>query len=274
MRQVESALLTHQNIATRHAHASLMHGLPHAHASLRHGLPHAHVSLRHGLPHGCFELMPVINAAQREQVHHLRYQIYCEEYSFENPTQYPDGLEIDEFDIHSVHCLIFNHHTDQAIGTVRLILPLYNRPALSFPIQGMCRHPMMRDPAILNSAAEVSRFAISKSARSNCDVGIPQNFCSSLLIIMLVKGVVQMGRDNGINDLFAVMEPTLLRLLAGRFAFHFNPIGPLVDYHGMRQPCHANLGRLLERTKRDNFAVWSYITGRDHHVTASIPLPK
>jgi N-acyl amino acid synthase of PEP-CTERM/exosortase system len=218
------------------------------------------------MSHGRFELMPVINAAQREEVHHLRYQIYCVEYPFENPTQFPDGLEHDEFDIHSVHCLIYNHHTEQAIGTVRLILPLYNRPTLCFPIQGMCGHPLLRNPDILKGAAEVSRFAISKSARSPRHAGIPQNFSSSLLITMLLKGVVQMSRENGISDLFAVMEPTLLRLLAGRFAFHFNPIGPLVDYHGMRQPCHANLGRLLERTKRENFAVWSYVTARGHHV--------
>ena len=217
-----------------------------------------------GLPPGRFKLTTVSTPAQREQVHRLRYQIYCVEYPFENPTQFAGGLERDEFDAHSVHRLIYDHHTDQAIGTVRLILPLHECPDLSFPIQSICRHPLMRDITILKRAAEVSRFALSKSARSPRLIGTPQPFSSPLLIIKLLKGVVQMSREHGISDLFAVMEPSLLRLLAGRFAFHFNPIGPLIDYHGMRQPCHANLDRLLERTRRENFAVWSFITATDH----------
>ena len=214
-----------------------------------------------GLPPGRFKLIPVTTPAQREQVHRLRYQIYCLEYPFENPSQFPGGLEYDEYDTHSVHRLIFDHHTEQAIGTVRLILPLHDRPALSFPIQSIHSHPLLRNPDILNRAAEVSRFAISKSARSLHHVGIHQTFSASLLTVKLLKGVVQMSREHGISDLFAVMDPSLLRLLASRFAFHFNPIGPPVDYHGMRHPCHANLNRLLERTKRENFAVWSFIGG-------------
>jgi N-acyl amino acid synthase of PEP-CTERM/exosortase system len=218
-----------------------------------------------GLPPGRFKLIPVTTPAQQEQVHRLRYQIYCVEYPFENPTQFAGGLEHDEYDTHSVHRLIYDHHIEQAIGTVRLILPLHDRLTLSFPIQNICRHPLVRNPAILKGAAEVSRFAISKSARSPHHIGTHQTFSSSLLIIKLLKGVVQMSRENGISDLFAVMEPSLLRLLGSRFAFHFNPIGPMVDYHGMRQPCHANLNRLLERTRRENFAVWSFITATDHH---------
>jgi N-acyl amino acid synthase of PEP-CTERM/exosortase system len=219
-----------------------------------------------GLPPGRFKLIPVTTPAQREQVHRLRYQIYCVEYPYENPSQFAGGLEHDEFDTHSVYRLIYDYHIEQAIGTVRLILPQHDCPTHSFPIQRICRHPLVRNPDILKGAAEVSRFAISKSARSPRHVGTHQTFSSSLLTIKLLKGVVQMSREQGISDLFAVMEPRLLRLLASRFAFHFNPIGPPVDYHGIRQPCHANLNRLLERTRRENFAVWSFITATDHHV--------
>ena len=218
-----------------------------------------------GLHHGRFKLMPIITAAQREEVHRLRYQIYCIEYPYENPTQFADGLEHDEFDSHSDHRLIYDHHTEQAIGTVRLVLPLKDSLDLSFPIQSICCHPLLWDYTILKGAAEVSRFAISKSVRSHLHAGTHHDFSSSMLTIMLLKGVIQMSREHGISDLFAVMEPSLLRLLASRFAFHFNPIGPMVDYHGMRQPCHANLNRLLERTRRENFAVWSFITATDHH---------
>jgi N-acyl amino acid synthase of PEP-CTERM/exosortase system len=55
------------------------------------------------------------------------------------------------------------------------------------------------------------------------------------------------------------MEPALLRLLS-RFGIYFSPIGPMVNYHGMRQPCHTNVERLLERVHKERIDVWEIIT--------------
>jgi N-acyl amino acid synthase of PEP-CTERM/exosortase system len=38
----------------------------------------------------------------------LRYQVYCLERQFEDPSQQSAGLESDEFDRHSVHSLVFH----------------------------------------------------------------------------------------------------------------------------------------------------------------------
>ena len=75
----------------------------------------------------------------------------------------------------------------------------------------------------------------------------------------LMNGIVRMSAENGISEWFAVMEPTLLRLLA-RFGIYFSPIGPVVDYHGMRQPCHADINNLLERVRKERPEVWEIIT--------------
>ncbi|MGA2264411.1 MAG: hypothetical protein ABSH28_23630, partial [Acidobacteriota bacterium] len=48
--------------------------------------------------------------------------------------------------------------------------------------------------------------------------------------------------------------------LLSRFSIYFKPIGSLVAYHGMRQPCHANVGALLERVRRENFELWEFVT--------------
>jgi hypothetical protein len=57
------------------------------------------------------------------------------------------------------------------------------------------------------------------------------------------------------------MEPGLLRLLS-RFGIHFAPLGPLVEYHGIRQPCIAEIRELIARVEEERPDVWEVITDR------------
>jgi len=74
----------------------------------------------------------------------------------------------------------------------------------------------------------------------------------------LMRAIVQMSMENGITDWFAVMEPSLLRLLC-RFGIYFVPIGPLVEYHGLRQPCYSDLDTLLERVRQEHYDLWEFV---------------
>jgi N-acyl amino acid synthase of PEP-CTERM/exosortase system len=63
--------------------------------------------------------------------------------------------------------------------------------------------------------------------------------------------------DLGIEYWAAVMEPQLLRMLA-LMGIRFQPIGPLVSYHGLRQPsfCHIPvMVRNLALTKPESWAI-------------------
>jgi N-acyl amino acid synthase of PEP-CTERM/exosortase system len=55
------------------------------------------------------------------------------------------------------------------------------------------------------------------------------------------------------------MEPTLLRLLT-RFGIHFRKIGPLIDYHGKRQPAIGNVDEVLAGIYAERRDVWETIT--------------
>jgi N-acyl amino acid synthase of PEP-CTERM/exosortase system len=57
----------------------------------------------------------------------------------------------------------------------------------------------------------------------------------------------------------AVMEPSLLRLLS-HFGIRFTPIGALLDYHGLRQPCYLRVADFLQQLHRHNHAVWEIVT--------------
>src|SRR5258707_11985733 len=96
--------------------------------------------------------------------HRVRYQVYCVENRFENPADHSDELERDEFDSHAVHSLLVDRQTGDALGTVRLVLPLSDAPHNSFAIQRLSDHPLLKGSRQLplHTAAEVSRFSLSR----------------------------------------------------------------------------------------------------------------
>jgi len=219
-----------------------------------------------------FTTVSAATPALLEQAYRLRYQVYCVENSFENPEEHPSGYEKDEFDVRSVHTLLFERQSGAVAGTARLILP--NRIAFekSFPIQRICKYPLLSDRRHFNAtrSAEISRFAVSKEFRQKESDSFPPDWRDRFLAdrrmvipyitLGLMNGIIRMCIEQGITDLYAVMEPTLLRLLS-RFGIYFRPIGPLVDYHGMRQPCHADIESLLARVHYERTDIWEVITG-------------
>ena len=75
----------------------------------------------------------------------------------------------------------------------------------------------------------------------------------------LIQILLQMSAQHGITHWCALMEPTLLRMLAG-MGIRFKPIGPLVEHHGLRQPCSADIAQVLQAVKRERPAFWEVLT--------------
>lgn len=219
------------------------------------------------------EPIPADNDHLVELVHRLRYKVYCVENNFESHLDHPEGLEMDRFDRHSLHSLLIDRLDGEPIGTVRLIFPDNNAPDDSFPIQQLCSHPLLSDRRLLltRTAAEISRFAVTRTFRSKSSAQSRHNPLNSssetvdrrelapLITLGLMKAVVKMSAEQGVTDLFAVMEPSLLRLLS-RFGIYFRPLGSLVEYHGLRQPCHARVVDLVDKCRREAPDVWNFVT--------------
>ncbi len=210
----------------------------------------------------------------------LRYRVYCVENPFEDPSANPDGREIDEFDARSAHSLLIYRPNATPAGTVRLVLPRAEDPDNSFALQRVCSHPLLRDRSKfpVESMAEVSRFCISKEFRRRWNdasyAGDDLNTAEMSvdeerrilphLSLGLIETLVRMSVENGITHWCAVMEPTLLRLLT-RLGIHFQSIGPLIEYHGRRQPCYIPLREMLARVQRERPDVWDVITRGGQH---------
>ena len=86
----------------------------------------------------------------------------------------------------------------------------------------------------------------------------------------LFRGVAQVAGSCGVDTVCAAMSPALLRLLE-RFGLKFDPLGPPIEYHGLRQPCmadgeallrgmsnrHADYARVVDATYREQLKATS-----------------
>jgi N-acyl amino acid synthase of PEP-CTERM/exosortase system len=211
----------------------------------------------------------VLNADTPElirQAQRIRYQVYCVENSLEKDN--PEGIETDEFDSHAAHSLLLTRATAAALGTVRLIMPLANAPEHSFAVQRLLNASALKVflSLPLHSMAEVSRFSISRYFRGLMPYSsaLPESYhtdcnASPLIRLGLIQGLVRMSKEHDINYWCALMEPSLLRMLAA-MAIRFQPIGPMVEFHGLRQPCYIDVYAMLVALMRERPAFWEIVT--------------
>jgi N-acyl amino acid synthase of PEP-CTERM/exosortase system len=212
---------------------------------------------------------------QRRSAYRLRYEVYCVEHPFEDPEQNPNGMESDANDASALHSLLVHRASGSVVGTARLILPKSDQGRFTLPIRDVCRHELLlRDSPTLpwGLAAEVSRFAISKTLRRRASdqsgettsvgsfsLGDDPRRVIPNASLGLIQATTAMLAKAGAKYLCAVMEPTLLRMLK-RLGLHFTHLGPLVEYHGQRQPCYADWDALLARVWVERRDVWELIT--------------
>jgi N-acyl amino acid synthase of PEP-CTERM/exosortase system len=219
-----------------------------------------------------FETALADTPALLQEAHAIRYRVYCLETRFEDASAFPDGLERDAFDSHSVHGVLIHRTSAQVMGTVRLVLPLPDARESSFAVLAVSDHPGLRDGTAfpLSSTAEVSRFCISRSFRRRATDTLyaegeaePANALDRrsgpLMRLGLIQALVRMSAEHGITHWCAVMELTLLRMLDA-MAIRFSPIGPLVEHHGLRQPCSCDIAEALRAVQQERPAFWEVLT--------------
>ncbi|MBK1668701.1 hypothetical protein CKO28_11745 [Rhodovibrio sodomensis] len=215
----------------------------------------------------------------------LRYQVYCVENNFEDPADFSDGLERDRYDRNSHHALLWHRAGETAVGTVRLITP-QGSGFTGLPVNELPDSPFgdMDLPGNVK-VAEVSRFCVVKGMRQrngedqHADIKWPyEETALSIrrhmpnISLGIMKGVVSLARRLDVSHLCAVMDPALLVLLR-RVGINFTPVGPKVDYHGLRQPCHRALADISAEMRESRPELWEVVFGGDgeEHCRSSQP---
>jgi N-acyl amino acid synthase of PEP-CTERM/exosortase system len=227
-----------------------------------------------------FEIVPASTIQLQNQFFRLRHQVYSQELQLPGfePWRFPNGYEIDKYDKRSVYSLLRHRESKDIVGGVRLVLCDPEDISQPFPIEehmGHCFDARMIDPAQLprRVTAEVSRLIVAKRFRnrgkealyahgmddSNADNKPHGQRQFPHPVLGLLVALVRMSAKFGITHWYAVMEPTLNRLLQ-RFNADLKPIGPAVDYYGIRQPCFDTVDDMLARAFQKNRDIWDLVT--------------
>ncbi len=229
-----------------------------------------------------FEIVDADTPALLAEVFRLRYRVYCEERlvpDFE-PWKFTDHLEKDEYDARSVHCLMRDRATGAPAGTVRLILADPSDSTKPFPIEEYAACHFDRslvEPSTLprRHTAEISRLVVAKRFRSRSgEDGKPSEEGDHMIegdphgrrrfphpILGLCVAITRMSAQHGITHWYAAMEPWLHRLLS-RFHLNLTPIGPMVEYHGLRRPYLSVAAEVLGIAYERRRDIWNLLTDR------------
>jgi N-acyl-L-homoserine lactone synthetase len=189
----------------------------------------------------------VTTPEQLIEAQRLRHKVYCEERGFEPGS---GGLERDEYDPAGRHVLVRSRLTGTPLGTVRVVMSPGAKHHL--PMEQACA-PWVLAPLPVSGTGEVSRFALTRDRTGVSPAA------AALMRLSLVRGVIGISGEAGLSHWCAIMEPSLLRLLRAT-GIHFVPVGPSVEYHGIRQPAVGAIGTVLARMRREQPLVWSYVT--------------
>ena len=221
-----------------------------------------------------FEMVSASSHELKKEVYKLRYQVYCVENTFENPEHYPDNLEFDDFDQHSIHYLILHRKSGDYVATVRLILPDAHDPEQPLPLEQYCKIDNVAVMQTINRKhlGEASRLCVSKTFKrrkgeeaftsENNDYFSPAERRSFPLIsFSLIACLIKACHENNIDYFFGTLEPAWFRFLSSA-GIRFTKIGPLSDYHGDRWPGVIKVTDLLDGVAEKNPDLLNLLTDK------------
>lgn len=207
------------------------------------------------LEYGKFKFCEATTDEERNSIYRLRYEVYALEFGFENPYDFPDKLEQDQYDPYSVHFIALNEY-NETIGTVRMIL----NSKKGFPVEHASEITNFDDKPAPEMITEISRLAVSKMLRRRPEDGMhgvesyipgdqggvldkPNKKNASFIekrqkpaiILGLYRAVYQKCKRLGITHMYMITEDKLFHALY-KFGFIFKKVGEPVEYHGKRTP--------------------------------------
>ncbi len=207
-----------------------------------------------------FEVVPALTDELRDHAYRIRHEVYCEDLKYE--PERADRREIDEYDAHSINCLIRSVKTGEFAGCTRLILCRPGDPSYPLPFEKTCAHSIDRaiiDPQALSRSriAEVSRLAVISKFRTRKGErhsAVPLSASSYGTDIMprfpyipvaLYLAVTELAALHGIHTMFLLTEP--------RLAAHFQKlgvsiiqVGDPVEHRGLRIPSVVNVKKIID----------------------------
>jgi N-acyl amino acid synthase of PEP-CTERM/exosortase system len=203
------------------------------------------------------------SAALQRQAFGIRYRVYCEDLHYEPAQLFPDRLERDDFDQCALHALVTHKRSGLPAGCVRLVQA---GSATTMPFEQHCLNSVytgyLEDLSQQREqACEFSRIAVDRNFRRRpgesdtrggelgaLDYSHPERRSFSLIGVATTLAAFVMADLSGRNQVFAMMEPRLPRLLR-RSGFRMERAGDMTEYHGQRALYFTTVERVVEHLR-------------------------
>jgi len=190
----------------------------------------------------------------------VRYQVYCDEMGYEDKSRFPDELESDHWDQHSVHFIIRHKHTHQWIGAMRMVFPYQGK----LPMQEFCSIDREH-----NSLQEIviSRLCLINDIRKRKTdeelplalntLGDPQpdsndvtqlysrRHINKSLIWGLFRAASLYSQAEGIENWYFLGSKALARVIS-REGFKMQQIGDGCEHRGKRYPFKVEMRNIVD----------------------------
>ncbi|SEK63135.1 PEP-CTERM/exosortase system-associated acyltransferase [Ectothiorhodospira marina] len=215
-----------------------------------------------------FQVLNADTPELRERAYSIRYDVYCREFGYEREEDCPGGMEQDDYDPHSLQCLIVHRPSGQGAGCLRVVSPPDDDEAWELPMERFCGHSLNHPelhPRLLprHELAEVSRLAVHTQFRrrkgeSESPIGIAiaesitedQRRTFPLLGLALFCAGTSLMAGAGRQHAFVMMERRLARMLQSA-GFPFVQVGEPMEYHGSRAAYHVTVQAVLDSMRPD-----------------------
>lgn len=193
------------------------------------------------------------------EIKKFRYNIFVKELKYNLPSNPVEKTESDRFDKNAIHCLIRHRRTGLTAGYLRLIIPNNGEGSISntLPIESEYKTEFYEEklkPSSLptDSICEASRISVSKIFRTpsiykNMDFTTDEKKYFPIITASLFACSYAIADLCNRNNMFAIMEPSLPRLLR-LSGFNFTKVGKDILIFGQRSPYH------IDRTMADSGA--------------------
>lgn len=221
-----------------------------------------------------FRIDAALDETLLDHTYRLRHEVYCQDLKYE--PERPDGREVDEFDAHSVHCLLRTveppHHP---VGCTRIVLANPADRNLLLPFEQTCAGTL--DRSIIDSTklprnriAEISRLAVGGryrrrkgEAQQQVPMG-PDDFSNAgqarfpFVPASLLLGAVALAERSGIDTVFVLTEPRLAAHFA-KLGVDVTQIGSPIEHRGLRIPSVMHVEEIIRNMRRILHPLWHVV---------------
>ena len=226
-----------------------------------------------------FDVALASSKTDRDAVARLRHRVYCEEFGYEPRSA--DGREVDDYDGHSVSCIVTHRRTGTPAGCVRLIcasdtdrLALEDnclesvhcdyRKSLETRREDVCEFSRLAvDPDFRRRAGE-ARTLLGAASALRCSRAERRTY--SAIGIVCYLSAFAAADLLGRRDVYAMMAPSLPRLLH-RSGIPVEQAGSSMEYHGRRAPYFVSTNAVVAHMSDELRPLYRTIRG---HIGAGL----